>query len=35
MKKLIVNSLVGLALGILSGCAGSADVVDRTSQHCE
>ena len=35
MKKLIFSLLAGLALGILSGCAGSADAIDRTGQHCE
>lgn len=35
MKKLVFSSLVGFALGILSGCAGSSDTVDRTGQHCE
>ena len=35
MKKMIFSSLIGLALGILSGCAGSAETIDRTGQHCE
>jgi len=35
MKKLIFSLLVGFTLGLLSGCAGSADAIDRTGQHCE
>ena len=35
MKMFIMSTLVGLALGLLNGCAGSNDAIDRTGQHCE